>query len=45
MGKELRVIHVTTHVALRRVPDLVTRIWTRGRVRNVPFAVEPIRYS
>ena len=24
-GKELRVIHVTTHVALRRVPDLVTR--------------------
>lgn len=24
MGKELRVIHVTTHVALRRVPDLVT---------------------
>ena len=25
MGKEPRVIHVTTHVALRRVPDLVTR--------------------
>jgi len=25
MGKELRVIHVTTRVALRRVPDLVTR--------------------
>jgi 4-hydroxythreonine-4-phosphate dehydrogenase len=25
MGKELRVIHVTTHVALRRVPDLATR--------------------
>ncbi|HET7875591.1 MAG TPA: 4-hydroxythreonine-4-phosphate dehydrogenase PdxA [Methylomirabilota bacterium] len=25
MGKQLRVIHVTTHVALRRVPDLVTR--------------------
>jgi 4-phospho-D-threonate 3-dehydrogenase / 4-phospho-D-erythronate 3-dehydrogenase len=25
MGKELRVIHVTTHVALRRVPDLCTR--------------------
>lgn len=24
-GKELRVIHVTTHVSLRRVPDLVTR--------------------
>jgi hypothetical protein len=27
------------------VPDLVTRIWTRGRVQRVPFAVEPIRYS
>jgi 4-hydroxythreonine-4-phosphate dehydrogenase len=25
MGKELRVIHVTTHVALKRVPELVTR--------------------
>ena len=25
MGKELRVIHVTTHVALRRVPELVTQ--------------------
>jgi 4-hydroxythreonine-4-phosphate dehydrogenase len=25
MGPDLRVIHVTTHVALRRVPDLVTR--------------------
>jgi 4-hydroxythreonine-4-phosphate dehydrogenase len=25
MGDDLRVIHVTTHVALRRVPDLVTR--------------------
>jgi 4-hydroxythreonine-4-phosphate dehydrogenase len=25
MGKDLRVIHVTTHVALRRVPELVTR--------------------
>jgi 4-hydroxythreonine-4-phosphate dehydrogenase len=25
MGRELKVIHVTTHVALRRVPDLVTR--------------------
>jgi 4-hydroxythreonine-4-phosphate dehydrogenase len=25
MSRELRVIHVTTHVALRRVPDLVTR--------------------
>ena len=25
MGKDMKVIHVTTHVALRRVPDLVTR--------------------
>ena len=25
IGKDLRVIHVTTHVALRRVPELVTR--------------------
>ena len=25
MGRELKVIHVTTHVALRQVPDLVTR--------------------
>jgi len=25
MGEELRVIHVTSHVAIRRVPDLVTR--------------------
>jgi 4-hydroxythreonine-4-phosphate dehydrogenase len=25
MGHDLRVIHVTTHVALRQVPDLVTR--------------------
>ena len=26
------------------VPDLLTRIWTRGRVQRVPFAVEPISY-
>lgn len=26
------------------VPDLVTRVWTRGRVQRVGFAVEPIRY-
>jgi 4-hydroxythreonine-4-phosphate dehydrogenase len=25
MGRDLRVIHVTTHVSLRKVPDLVTR--------------------
>lgn len=27
------------------VPDLVTRIWTRGKVQRVGFAVEPIRYQ
>ena len=27
------------------VPDLVTRLWTRGRVRRLPFAVEPIQYN
>ena len=27
------------------VPDVVTRIWTRGRVQRVGFAVEPIRYQ
>ena len=26
------------------VPDLVTRIWTRGRVRRLAFDVEPIQY-
>lgn len=26
------------------VPDLVTRIWTRGRVRHVPLVVEQISY-
>jgi hypothetical protein len=26
------------------VPDLVTRVWTRGKVQRVGFAVEPIRY-
>jgi hypothetical protein len=26
------------------VPDLVTRIWTRGRVRRVGFVAEPINY-
>ncbi|MGK2851424.1 MAG: DUF4395 domain-containing protein [Candidatus Limnocylindrales bacterium] len=26
------------------VPDLATRIWTRGRVQRVPFVVEPISY-
>jgi hypothetical protein len=27
------------------VPDLVTRIWTRGRVQRLAFDAEPIRYS
>lgn len=26
------------------VPDVVTRIWTRGRVQRVGFATEPIRF-
>ena len=26
------------------VPDLVTRIWTRGRVQRVGFVAEPIQY-
>jgi len=33
MGRDLRVIHVTTHVALRRVPDLVTRDRVLGVLR------------
>ena len=27
------------------VPDIATRIWTRGQVTRVPYAVEPIRYG
>lgn len=27
------------------VPDLVTRIWTRGRVQHVPFVAGRIRYN
>ena len=27
------------------VPDLATRLWTRGRVRHVGFSVDPIRYK
>ena len=27
------------------VPDIATRLWTRGRVTRVPYAVEPIRYG
>jgi 4-hydroxythreonine-4-phosphate dehydrogenase len=41
MGKELRVIHVTTHVALRRVPDLCTRDRV-GRV--IRLAEETMRF-
>ncbi|OGL18331.1 MAG: 4-hydroxythreonine-4-phosphate dehydrogenase PdxA [Candidatus Rokubacteria bacterium RIFCSPLOWO2_12_FULL_71_19] len=33
VGPDLRVIHVTTHVALRRVPDLVTRDRVLGVLR------------
>ncbi|MBI2527741.1 MAG: 4-hydroxythreonine-4-phosphate dehydrogenase PdxA [Candidatus Rokubacteria bacterium] len=33
VAPDLRVIHVTTHVALRRVPDLVTRDRVLGVVR------------
>ena len=27
------------------VPDFVTRLWTRGRVRRLTFEVDSIRYS
>jgi len=27
------------------VPDLATRLWTRGRVQRVGFTVDPIRYQ
>jgi hypothetical protein len=27
------------------VPDLVTRLWTRGRVRRLTFEVDSIRYG
>ncbi len=40
MGKDLRVIHVTTHVALRRVPDLVTRERVLRTIRLARQAVE-----
>jgi 4-hydroxythreonine-4-phosphate dehydrogenase len=42
MGKELRVIHVTTHVALRRVPDLVTRDRVLRTIRLARQAMERI---
>ena len=40
MGRELRVIHVTTHVALRRVPDLVTRDRVLRTIRLAQQAME-----
>jgi 4-hydroxythreonine-4-phosphate dehydrogenase len=40
MGRELRVIHVTTHVALRRVPDLVTRDRVLRVIRLAQRAME-----
>jgi 4-phospho-D-threonate 3-dehydrogenase / 4-phospho-D-erythronate 3-dehydrogenase len=40
MGKELRVIHVTTHVALRRVPELVTR---ERVLRTIRLAADAMR--
>jgi 4-hydroxythreonine-4-phosphate dehydrogenase len=40
MGKELRVIHVTTHVSLRRVPDLVTRERVLRTIRLAQAAME-----
>lgn len=39
-GKDLRVIHVTTHVSLRRVPDLVTRERVLRTIRLAQAAIE-----
>lgn len=39
MGPGLRVIHVTTHVALRRVPDLVTRERVLRTIRLAALAM------
>jgi 4-hydroxythreonine-4-phosphate dehydrogenase len=41
MGEDLRVIHVTTHVALRRVPDLVTR---ERVLRTIRLAGQAMRH-
>jgi 4-hydroxythreonine-4-phosphate dehydrogenase len=40
MGKDLRVIHVTTHVPLRAVPDLVTR---ERVLRTIRLAADTMR--
>ena len=42
MGRELRVIHVTTHVSLRRVPDLVTRDRVLRTIRLAHRALEDL---
>lgn len=39
VGHDLRVIHVTTHVALRRVPDLVTRDRVLRTIRLAALAM------
>jgi 4-phospho-D-threonate 3-dehydrogenase / 4-phospho-D-erythronate 3-dehydrogenase len=45
MGKELRVIHVTTHVALRRVPELVTRERVARTIRLGDRAMRDLRIA
>jgi 4-phospho-D-threonate 3-dehydrogenase / 4-phospho-D-erythronate 3-dehydrogenase len=42
IGHELRVIHVTTHVALRRVPELVTRDRVLRVIRLARRAMEEL---
>jgi 4-phospho-D-threonate 3-dehydrogenase / 4-phospho-D-erythronate 3-dehydrogenase len=43
MGKQLKVIHVTTHVALRRVPDLVTRERVLRTIRLAQRCLQDLR--
>jgi 4-hydroxythreonine-4-phosphate dehydrogenase len=45
MGRELRVIHVTTHVSLRRVPDLVTRERVLRTIRLAQRAMDGLGIS
>jgi 4-hydroxythreonine-4-phosphate dehydrogenase len=40
MGRELKVIHVTTHVALRRVPDLITHDRVLSTIRLAQRTME-----
>ena len=42
MGKALKVIHVTTHVSLRRVPDLVTRERVLKTIRLAQRALQDL---